>query len=184
MEAPRPDEQSRSYQPATARRRRYSVWTILAPACAIILWVSFFTALGKSCVFKDCADAKDTSSQTAAEANGDKQNDQPRGATRMVREGDTLGKFAKLYDLTEEELKACNPLIDPQALQPGTRIKVSAIDCEDADKAAVGANPDPLAGDTTGVGATTPPENGTAAADPSAQADAPTDTTADQGDEG
>lgn len=167
------DDNSRSYASAPKRRRRYSVWTLLAPAAAVILWISFFSALGKSCVFKECADAKDNGSESQSDGS-DTQNKVPRGGRAKVKNGDTVGIIAARFDLTEEELKACNPTIDPQALQPGQFLVVSAIDCEDADKAEVGANPDPLAGDTTaGVGgsgtAPDPTENGTAAADPSAQ---------------
>jgi LysM repeat protein len=178
MEAPQPDDRSQSFRQPAARRRRFSAWTILAPVAAIILWVSFFSALGKSCVFKECADAKDTGSQTSAEANGDKRNDLARGSRVKIKTGDSLGAIAKKYELTEEELKACNPLVDPQSLQPDHYLLVSAIDCEDADKAEAGANPDPLAGDTT---AGAPEQNGTAAADPSAKAGAPDTTTTTTG---
>jgi LysM repeat protein len=191
MTPPEQDDRARSYASAPRRRRRYSVWTLLAPAAVVILWISFFSALGKSCVFKECADAKDTGAQTTSE--GDDRNDVPRGGKAKVKSGDSLGSIATRFKLTEEELKACNPLVDPQALQPDTFLLVSAVDCEDADKAETGANPDPLAGDTTAgaddANAPDPTKNGTAAADPTVQdaATAPTDTTetaADQGDEG
>jgi LysM repeat protein len=188
MTTPPEDDHTRSYATPPRRRRRYSVWTLLAPAAAVILWISFFSALGKSCVFKECADAKDTGSETADE--GDERNDVPRGGKAKVKEGDSLGAIATRFKLTEEELKACNPLVDPQALQPGTYLAVSAVDCEEADKAETGANPDPLAGDTT-AGATDanapdPTENGTAAADPTVQdgGEGTADASADQGDEG
>lgn len=180
--SPSNEDRTRSYSPPAQKRRRFSAWTIIAPAAAIILWISFFSALGKSCVFKECADAKDNGSETAD--SGDKQNDLPRGAKAKVKEGDSLGAIAARFDLTEEELKACNPLVDPQALQPNNFLVVSAIDCEDADKAETGANPDPLAGDTTAGADVASQNNGTAAADPSAQPDAPADTAAEQGDEG
>jgi LysM repeat protein len=181
MEAPQPDDRAQSFRPPAARRRRFSPWTIIAPVAAIVLWVSFFSALGKSCVFKDCANAKDKGSQTAAEASGIKQNDLPRGAKVKIRTGDNLGAIARKYQLTEDELKACNPLVDAQALQPGTFLLVSSIDCKGADKAGVGANPDPLAGDTVGPESTAPEQNGTAAADPSAKSGAPDTTTSTTG---
>lgn len=183
MATPSDDEHARPYGNGPRPRRRFSAWTIIAPAAAVILWIAFFSALGKSCVFKECVD-KDNGSETKDE--GDAQNDLPRGAKAKVKEGDSLGSIAQRFELTEEELKACNPLVDPQALQPNNFLVVSAIDCEDADKAEAGANPDPLAGDTT-TGVPDPSDNGTAAADPSAQDDAPVDGTgaaADQGDEG
>jgi LysM repeat protein len=178
------DDRARSYSQPPRPRRRFSPWTIIAPAAAIILWISFFSALGKSCVFKECADAKDKGSETATD-EGDKRNKLPRGAKAKVKEGDSLGGIAARFDLTEEELKACNPLVDPQALQPGQYLVVSAVDCEDADKAEAGANPDPLAGETSQA-EDAAINNGTAAADPSAQTSTTpkTDTAADQGDEG
>lgn len=183
MARPSNDDPAHSYSQGARPRRRFSPWTIIAPAAAIVLWISFFSALGKSCVFKDCADARDNGAQTVDE--GDERNEQPRGARAKVKEGDNLGVIAARFDLTEEELKACNPLVDPQALQPGQYLFVSAIDCEEADKAATGANPDPLAGDTT-AGADASANNGTAAADPTAQAKSAgtAETAADQGDEG
>jgi LysM repeat protein len=184
MKHPADEERARSYTQPSRPRRRYGPWTIIAPAAAIILWVSFFSALGKSCVFKECADAKDTGSETATN-DGDKRNDLPGGAKAKVKDGDSLGGIAQRFDLTEEELKACNPKVDPQALQPGQYLLVSAVDCEEADKAETGANPDPLAGETSAADEAAI-NNGTAAADPSAQVDTTpkTETAADQGDEG
>jgi LysM repeat protein len=184
MKHPSDEDRARSYQQAPRGRRRYSPWTIIAPAAAIILWISFFSALGHSCIFKECSDTKDASAETTR-SDGDKANDLPRGAKAKVKTGDSLGAIAARFDLTEEELKACNPLVDPQALQPNQFLIVSAVDCEEADKADTGANPDPLAGETSAAD-NAAVNNGTAAADPSAQADAPekTETAADQGDEG
>ncbi len=184
MTSPDPEDRTRSYASVPRRRRKYSVWTLLAPAAVVVLWISFFSALGKSCVFKECADAKDNGAESASD--GDERNDVPRGGKAKVKAGDSLGAIATRFKLTEEELKACNPLVDPQALQPDTFLIVSAVDCEDADKAETGADPDPLAGDTTAGSrqptAPDPTKNGTAAADPSMQ-DA-TNTAAEQGDEG
>ena len=70
----------------------------------MILWISFFSALGKSCIFKECADAKDTGAQTVDE--GDERNDVPRGGKAKVKSGDSLGSIATRFKLTEEELKA------------------------------------------------------------------------------
>lgn len=181
MSTPPTEDRSRSYAAAPRRRRRFSAWTVIAPAAAIILWVSFFSALGKSCIFKECAGEKDKGSETASDGS-DKRNKLPRDARAKVKSGDTLGTLAARFDLTEEELKACNPLVDPQSLQPGQFLVVSAINCEDADKAAAGANPDPLAGDLS-TSAPNPAENGTAAADPSAKTST-TETSAEKGDEG
>lgn len=169
MSLPEDVDKPGSYATGPKRRRRFSIWTLLAPAAAIVLWVSFFSALGNSCAFKECADKKDEGAQTV-DAN-DERNDLARDVKAKIKEGDTLGSIAARFKLTEDELKACNPRVDPQVLQAGRYLVVSAINCEEADKAETGANPDPLAGDTTtgGAAANAPDStnNGTAAADPS-----------------
>lgn len=185
MDTPPQTGRDRSFATPVRRRRRFSVWTVLAPVAVIVLWVAFFTSLGNSCVLKECKDDGDSTAE--AEEASDKQNDVTRGGRAKVLQGDSMGSIAAKYDLTEEELKACNPKVDPQALQPGQRLLVSAIDCEDADRAEVGANPDPLADDIAGPGKAPTEDNGTAAADPSANPDAAgakAQTAADQGDEG
>jgi LysM repeat protein len=170
MSSPEDLDKPGSYATGPKRRRRFSIWTLLAPAAAVILWISFFSALGSSCIFKECS--KDSGSDGAQTvASGDERNDLARDTKAKIKDGDTLGSIAAKYKLTEEELKACNPLVDPQALQAGRYLVVSAVNCEEADKAETGANPDPLAGDTTtgagSSGASDPNNNGTAAADPS-----------------
>jgi len=179
--------------PVSRRRRRLSIWTVLAPVAVIVLFVAVFSALGDSCVMKDCASQnKDKDSGEVV----DKKNTQPLNARVKVQLNDTLGLIAAKYDLTQEELMACNPDADPQTLQPGKLLFVSGDKCEDADLAEKGANPDPLAGNTTtGAGAsgtdvapggaTQSEDNGTAAADPSTKiAKDPADTSAESGDEG
>jgi LysM repeat protein len=42
----------------------------------------------------------------------------------VIKAGDTLGGIAAEYDTTVEELLTLNPDLDPNALQPGTRIRV------------------------------------------------------------
>ena len=42
----------------------------------------------------------------------------------VIETGDTLGGIAASYDTTVEELLTLNPDLDPNALQPGTRIRV------------------------------------------------------------
>lgn len=145
-------------------RRRLSVWTVLAPVGALALFVIFFAALSNSCLSDGCS-SKDEKEDTNKPAN-----DLKAGAKAKVRAGDSMGSIASRYNLKLDDLKACNPKIDPVAIQPGQLMKVSAIDCEDADLAAVGANPDPLEGETSAGanGAKGASPNGTAAADPSA----------------
>lgn len=42
----------------------------------------------------------------------------------VIKAGDTLGVIASNYDTTVEELLTLNPDLDPNALQPGARIRV------------------------------------------------------------
>src|SRR3954470_2103742 len=42
----------------------------------------------------------------------------------VIQAGDTLGGIAGNYDTTVEQLLTLNPDLDPNALQPGTRIRV------------------------------------------------------------
>jgi LysM repeat protein len=42
----------------------------------------------------------------------------------VIEDGDTLGGIAAKYDTTVEQLLTFNPDLDPNALQPGTRIRV------------------------------------------------------------
>ena len=42
----------------------------------------------------------------------------------VVKAGDTLGAVAASYNTTVDELLTLNPGLDPNALQPGTRIRV------------------------------------------------------------
>ena len=42
----------------------------------------------------------------------------------VIESGDTLGGIASSYDTTVEQLLSLNPDLDPNALQPGTRIRV------------------------------------------------------------
>jgi LysM repeat protein len=42
----------------------------------------------------------------------------------VIQAGDTLGGIASNYDTSVEQLLTLNPDLDPNALQPGTRIRV------------------------------------------------------------
>lgn len=179
MEPPPVDGRHHSYATPVRKRRRYTVWTLLAPAAVVALWIAFAMSFGSSCVFDGSCSSGSDDADAAEEA--DARNDVQRGGKTKVKAGDSLGSIAARFELTEEELKACNPRVDPQSLQPDTYLVVSAINCEEADKADVGANPDPLAGDTAAgsdLSAPDPANNGTAAADPSASADAGADDAA------
>jgi LysM repeat protein len=47
------------------------------------------------------------------------------GEYHVIQSGDTLGDIALKYDTTVEDLMRLNPDVDPTALRPGDRIRVS-----------------------------------------------------------
>jgi LysM repeat protein len=47
------------------------------------------------------------------------------GEYYVIQSGDTLGDIALKYDTTVEDLMRLNPDVDPTALHPGDRIRVS-----------------------------------------------------------
>ena len=127
--APIPDQPLRP-------RRRFSLWTILAPAALILLVVLVFNAVGKSCAFKDC-DAKKSSaaskkeSGAAKKSTAAKQQKQRRGY--KVRSGDSLQTIAARFELSEADLKACNPKIfDFRTIQVGQYMLVDRKRCSGA----------------------------------------------------
>ena len=80
MDTPPEEARSRSFATPPRRRRRFSIWTVLAPVAVLVLWVSFFSALGGSCIFKECADAKE-SSETKAETKSEAKSDSSSGSS-------------------------------------------------------------------------------------------------------
>lgn len=116
--------------------RRYSIWTLLAPAALLVVVIAMFNALGSSCVLKGCdgKDGKSTGSDATATAG---KSAKPGDAGRMfyrVRSGDTGQSIADRFGLTLEELQTCNPKVaDFYTLQPGQRLTVSTAKCKTAE---------------------------------------------------
>lgn len=157
--AERPEHDGYTERPRA--KRKLSFWTLAAPIAAAVLFIVFFTALNGSCLKDGCDTKKEEKKEGPANAL-------VAGARAKVKAGDSVGTLAQRFNLTEDELKACNPTVDPQTLQPGQYLVVSAASCENADRAEAGANPDPLAGETSAAPkAPKPKDNATAAADPS-----------------
>ena len=137
------------HDPLRRRRRRFSPWTLLAPLALVIGAFFLFQAVFDSDLF------------TGASGDDDEQEEQeeldPELAAAKwtkVQEGQSLSEIAETFQYTIDELTACNPQLDTRTLQPGQNVRVERARCEDADKAAAGADPDPLAGETTvGAGA-------------------------------
>lgn len=146
---PSPDQRSRP-------RRRLSVWSLLAPAALVAVVMLTFSALGDSCVFKDCGAKEATASDTPAEeALAAKREERPELYTKdgrlkprwKVREGQSAQNIADDFELTIEELKACNPqILDIRQLQAGEFVQVNHKYCKGAQPADAGAVVDPSAG--------------------------------------
>ena len=83
--------------------------------------VVFFVALGNSCLSDGCrkSDDKEDADKPA--------NDLKAGAKAKVQPGDSVGSIAARFNLTMDEIKACNPTVDPQTIQPGQFLIVSEI---------------------------------------------------------
>lgn len=155
-----------TYRQQAHKKRRLSVWSFLAPAATLALFVVFFFSLSNSCLTKGgCGKADNSKKEKAGPANN-----LPAGARAKVKAGDSVGSIADRFHLTVDEITACNPNLDPRTIQPGQFIIVSAASCEGKDLAEAGANPDPLAGETSVASTKKPKPNATAAADPSLNA--------------
>lgn len=120
------------------RRRRYSLWTLLAPVALIVTVMLLANAIGRSGVFDD---SKQTSSKTTKAGAG---NTKPGSSTTpartsttgctpptgrkqvRVKASQTLSVIADANCTTVEKLLELNPAItDPQSLQLDQRIVVS-----------------------------------------------------------
>lgn len=117
------------------RRRRYSIWTLLAPAALVIVVVVSFNAIGRSGVLDD---DKPTTTKSTTKASTEKKiptNSRGRPKARhKVAEGETLQSIADLYGLSVDQLTACNAnnLPDPQNLQIGQFLHVDQKRCKAA----------------------------------------------------
>lgn len=144
--------------PQRPPRRRYSPWTLLAPAALLVVVIMSFSALGSSCVFKECgpdATKAAAGSTPAEEAVKTKKQEKPYlfgkdGELKprwKVREGQSAQEIAEDFDLTIEELKACNPhVIDIRQLRTGQFLHVEHKRCKGAKPKDAGAIVDPSAG--------------------------------------
>lgn len=138
-------------------KRKYSIWSVLAPIALLVLVFATFNALGESCVIKKCP-AKDAvtsakKAETKKAKSGQVTKDGKPVRTYRVRKGDSLSLISEKFDVGENELRACNPKLDIETLQPGVVLQVNEKTCSamltKINKAPAGANPDPLAGETS-----------------------------------
>jgi LysM repeat protein len=127
-DAPTPDDPLRP-------RRRFSFWTLLAPAALIVVVIMTFSAVGKSCAFKDCDEpAAETKAEPAKKATAKKGGKKAKPRKRYrIQSGDTLQEIAMRFDLSEEDLKACNSgVFDFRNLQVGRFLHVDKKRCDGA----------------------------------------------------
>lgn len=106
------------------KKRRFSLWTLLAPVGLVVLVIAIFNALGEaSCVFSECK-KKDKGSESTSEKPA---NLPPGGKRHRVRTGDTVASIAEKYGLTEQGFMKCNPNItDSYVLHVGDSVAVGA----------------------------------------------------------
>lgn len=110
-------------------RRRYSFWTLLAPAALVVFVMLIFNALGSSCAIKDC---KDTTAKSKG-ADTTKPPKKPVKSRRFYHVTDkdsSMGVIADKVGLSVEELQACNPNVDPNALRPKQVLHVEPKRCK------------------------------------------------------
>lgn len=145
-------------------RRRFSAWTLLAPVALLVFVFAAFNAIGESCVVKHCAkpasksSAKDDVLKSDKPPTGGKKPSClntpklcPRNAKYTVKEGDNASVIADRFQLSQDDLSACNPNADIVSLPVGTKLFISPARCKGADLAKPGANPDPFSDETSVV---------------------------------
>lgn len=125
--AKRRPEQFSEYSDATPKRgkRRFSGWTLVAPAALVLVVFAFWIAIGSSSIRGD--DAPDEGSEAAqveaaeqeAEAERQQKFDERKKSVRL-QSGGSLEAIADDNGMTLEELLELNPQIkDPRVVQVG-----------------------------------------------------------------
>jgi len=132
---------------------------VLAPAALVVTVVLLGSALGGACLTgcdEDKAAATTAQDKTTAELREKgKRKEKPYlfagdGSLKKrwkVREGQSAQEIADDFELTLEELKACNPdVLDIRQLSAGQFLQVDQKYCDGATTAGTGAVVDPGAG--------------------------------------
>ncbi len=114
-------------EPPTPPRRKHRAWVIAAPITLVVVTALLFNAVGKSCVVKHCSPAANTKKQSATSSTAANKRLMYR-----VTQADSMGQIAAKFGLTIDEIKACNPNVDPNALQVGQKLRVDKAFCKKA----------------------------------------------------
>ncbi len=107
---------------------RFSAWTFVAPAvlvAAIFVVANVVRGGTEERAPTVSAGARPAAEQPAARTARAGAPAVGRRRTYTVRPGDTLGAIAQRTGTTAARLQQLNPRLDPGALQPGARIRVS-----------------------------------------------------------
>lgn len=116
------------FEPPLPPRRKNRLIVIAAPTALLVLVVLLFNAIGSSCAVTSCTSkpAHRASTRTTADTSAKQQR------FYRVAASDSMGSIAEKFDLSIDEIKACNPNVDPNALQIGTKLRVERDYCKKA----------------------------------------------------
>lgn len=108
---------------------RLTVWTFVAPV-ALVVAVLVVVNIAQE-VIDERSTVQATLQSASARPASDSQAEAPGSSTAaprrayVIQAGDTLSGIAARFETTEDELQRLNPDLDPLALRPGQRIRVS-----------------------------------------------------------
>ena len=118
---------------ARPRRRheiRWSVWTFVAPVALVVAAILVVSVVRGA--IEDAGEPASSTGTTAAASTGKTAADAGASTAAAVkkrvytvREGETLSDIAARFDTTVAAIQELNPELDPDAIQPGQRIRVS-----------------------------------------------------------
>jgi LysM repeat protein len=115
--------------PSRRRRHqpRFSVWTFVAPVAlvaAVLLVVSVARPLLHSTPARTTVATAPTAATlpTSTAAAGARKR---RRKLYVVQPGDTLSAIGRRFGVTQARLLALNPSLDPLALKPGQKVRIS-----------------------------------------------------------
>jgi hypothetical protein len=113
-------------------RRRYSLWSLLAPIALVVVVFAMYSAVHDSGVVEKGSGKAKTAAKAKAKAKTVKHTCQVSRGHR-VREGETSQSIERDFCLTHDQLVACNPnVIDFSVIPTGLRLNVGKKACAKA----------------------------------------------------